>query len=424
MSKDKEVNECSICLCDLDEKENYYKTPCEHCFHISCMTKWLAKSNFCPLCKSKVPANTKIFPNYIGYNRNNDDWQDQITGTIISTNDRINGQLLGRRTVQTTRMYALRSLLNVQNVQNNGRLLSRGTRYGEMERDAGIPQPQPQTQSQQPNNMIIFLGKHVSLDFYNNRLHKVETFLQSLELSRSLDDDNVSTSLDQIISSLRRLIYNRTILEDCTETERAGINLLRYISVGSEQNLSRLTTLLGNYADLMRGDTSTNVVETNNEFLDFGDEPNIQEPDPIDSTVDTLRYMTTINTALNPLQHGSTTTLPPNGNQITTQSNMYTEVEPIYLNSVLRDTLNELTQSNFRQWMITREMLIRDRDERISSHEESAVNTSYDTNSILRPHYNPVSPILNVQGRDVNSSINNDQQPGIRVTSGGMWGRI
>jgi hypothetical protein len=42
---------CPICL-DVDEpRKHFTRLPCKHCFHTSCIEKWLLVNNFCPMCK-------------------------------------------------------------------------------------------------------------------------------------------------------------------------------------------------------------------------------------------------------------------------------------------------------------------------------------------------------------------------------------
>ena len=52
------TNICSICLesefCDEEFYDNYkYITSCGHVFHKRCLTKWCAKNNSCPTCRTK-----------------------------------------------------------------------------------------------------------------------------------------------------------------------------------------------------------------------------------------------------------------------------------------------------------------------------------------------------------------------------------
>lgn len=46
-----EATECCICHSDLTEG---VRTACKHEYHIGCLTKWLEKSNTCPMCREVV----------------------------------------------------------------------------------------------------------------------------------------------------------------------------------------------------------------------------------------------------------------------------------------------------------------------------------------------------------------------------------
>ena len=45
---------CSICLCDFKEKDNCIVLPCGHCYHKSCIKKWICKKQTCPSCRKKI----------------------------------------------------------------------------------------------------------------------------------------------------------------------------------------------------------------------------------------------------------------------------------------------------------------------------------------------------------------------------------
>jgi hypothetical protein len=46
---------CSICLCDMEEGEEYFDIKCKHIFHKDCMFKWLEKFNYiCPICRTEL----------------------------------------------------------------------------------------------------------------------------------------------------------------------------------------------------------------------------------------------------------------------------------------------------------------------------------------------------------------------------------
>lgn len=45
---------CAVCLEDFEEGEIIMTLPCLHRYHDEHISKWLAKSNYCPLCKASV----------------------------------------------------------------------------------------------------------------------------------------------------------------------------------------------------------------------------------------------------------------------------------------------------------------------------------------------------------------------------------
>ena len=50
-SDENEREECSICLEKFNINEEVFKTPCEHLFHVTCITEWLYKNKTCPICR-------------------------------------------------------------------------------------------------------------------------------------------------------------------------------------------------------------------------------------------------------------------------------------------------------------------------------------------------------------------------------------
>lgn len=49
--KSKIENDCPICFCEINNKNNY-KTPCcKKNFHRSCISDWNIRSKTCPLCR-------------------------------------------------------------------------------------------------------------------------------------------------------------------------------------------------------------------------------------------------------------------------------------------------------------------------------------------------------------------------------------
>merc|ERR1719330_1734770 len=51
------MDECSICLQDLDPDEMLLRLPCQHSFHKDCAVRWLTERNhLCPLCQTAVAS--------------------------------------------------------------------------------------------------------------------------------------------------------------------------------------------------------------------------------------------------------------------------------------------------------------------------------------------------------------------------------
>ncbi len=49
-----ELPSCSICLSDVEMREETAMIPCGHMFHWSCLSDWLNRQNTCPLCRFEV----------------------------------------------------------------------------------------------------------------------------------------------------------------------------------------------------------------------------------------------------------------------------------------------------------------------------------------------------------------------------------
>ena len=51
-------SECAICFEDFEDGEEVSVMPCSHGheFHPICITKWLGRSNMCPLCRHQLPT--------------------------------------------------------------------------------------------------------------------------------------------------------------------------------------------------------------------------------------------------------------------------------------------------------------------------------------------------------------------------------
>ncbi|KAL7126818.1 hypothetical protein ABFS83_14G211900 [Erythranthe nasuta] len=59
-NSDRSLQSCSICMEDFQIDPGTFvtvnKLPCEHFFHRDCIVEWLQRSNTCPLCRHKLPA--------------------------------------------------------------------------------------------------------------------------------------------------------------------------------------------------------------------------------------------------------------------------------------------------------------------------------------------------------------------------------
>jgi len=51
---EKEV-ECPICMCTIHESSKCMITPCSHCFHEECLSRWMDEQLICPICRSTLP---------------------------------------------------------------------------------------------------------------------------------------------------------------------------------------------------------------------------------------------------------------------------------------------------------------------------------------------------------------------------------
>jgi hypothetical protein len=63
---DIEVDQCAICLADVEPNESLVRLPCSHAFHVTCAGRWLTekgdhtrgKKQSCPLCCRRVVGDT------------------------------------------------------------------------------------------------------------------------------------------------------------------------------------------------------------------------------------------------------------------------------------------------------------------------------------------------------------------------------
>ena len=52
--RNKDDNVCSICLCEYEEDDEMTKLPCDHIYHLECVTSWTNQSSRCPLCNHQL----------------------------------------------------------------------------------------------------------------------------------------------------------------------------------------------------------------------------------------------------------------------------------------------------------------------------------------------------------------------------------
>ena len=45
---------CTVCLEDEEDRTEAITLPCNHSFHVNCITSWLRTNNICPLCREDV----------------------------------------------------------------------------------------------------------------------------------------------------------------------------------------------------------------------------------------------------------------------------------------------------------------------------------------------------------------------------------
>ena len=55
------VQDCSVCLGEVNNKCLHRTLPCKHAFHPHCIDKWLLESSdSCPICRCKVKNEVKV----------------------------------------------------------------------------------------------------------------------------------------------------------------------------------------------------------------------------------------------------------------------------------------------------------------------------------------------------------------------------
>lgn len=56
------MTECSICLEEIHAAGQTRMLPCGHGCHTTCLSKWLARKNTCPMCRRIVPKEPQDDP--------------------------------------------------------------------------------------------------------------------------------------------------------------------------------------------------------------------------------------------------------------------------------------------------------------------------------------------------------------------------
>ncbi|KAG8478670.1 hypothetical protein CXB51_028530 [Gossypium anomalum] len=79
-SRPTQVEQCTVCLAELEEGEKVRKLKCKHSFHKDCLDKWLQQQYWatCPLCRTKVlpdeiVANYHRLQNQVDYDESSDE---------------------------------------------------------------------------------------------------------------------------------------------------------------------------------------------------------------------------------------------------------------------------------------------------------------------------------------------------------------
>ncbi|KAF0890148.1 hypothetical protein E2562_038251 [Oryza meyeriana var. granulata] len=71
--------ECGVCLEEFEEGDKLRKMPCEHCFHESCVFKWLRASRLCPYCRFTMPA--EILP--LSHQKDQRTWRQTVVVAAV-----------------------------------------------------------------------------------------------------------------------------------------------------------------------------------------------------------------------------------------------------------------------------------------------------------------------------------------------------
>lgn len=59
-SEEDDENTCCICLSDVTTEQNRTTTDCGHVFHSTCIFRWVARDEKCPMCKSQLIVTSEL----------------------------------------------------------------------------------------------------------------------------------------------------------------------------------------------------------------------------------------------------------------------------------------------------------------------------------------------------------------------------
>ncbi|EAR83657.2 zinc finger, C3HC4 type (RING finger) protein, partial (macronuclear) [Tetrahymena thermophila SB210] len=90
VSKQQDVGNCVVCLCDFEDDENVRSTYCKHVFHSECLTDWMKKNESCPYCRTPLNKDN-IEEIYDKYKYNSLVWLQQESDDEIKENSKMIG---------------------------------------------------------------------------------------------------------------------------------------------------------------------------------------------------------------------------------------------------------------------------------------------------------------------------------------------
>ncbi|KAL4435258.1 hypothetical protein ABPG74_017350 [Tetrahymena malaccensis] len=90
VSKQQDVGNCVVCLCDFEDDENVRSTYCKHVFHSECLTDWMKKNESCPYCRTPLNKDN-IAEVYEQYKYNSLVWLQQESDDEIKENSKMIG---------------------------------------------------------------------------------------------------------------------------------------------------------------------------------------------------------------------------------------------------------------------------------------------------------------------------------------------